>query len=488
MLIRLRLGGLARLTVLRQKLGNREDLRADCSLLRGIFVDVGVWSASGCHRIKALRNRSATILVLPGRSLLLPDNKKIMNHYERSTVFGNRSVSRSLNLVLVASLLCCSTSICVGQTASERLEQLQEQARDKVNEKLWLEFEPQGTARNKRIVLIAGDDEYRSEQVMPMLGKILSQRHGFDCTVLFPIDSETGTIKPDFQTNIPGMHTLDDADLVILGLRFRRLPDRQMKHFVDYFRAGKPFIGLRTSTHAFRYGGDSISPYKRFSFNSRDWRGGFGQQVLGDTWISHHGLHKVESCRGVIEKENADSPILNGVKDVWGPSDVYGIKHLPEDANILLRGQVLAGMTPESKPVEGRKNNPMMPLAWTLVYESESGKTNRVFNTTMGASTDFECEDLRRLIVNASYWAVGLESQIPDKANVDFVDAYRPYSIWFWNLRKRPRAGRLRFEKVAREAVRYSQSGFAKLICWQWIAINCASCCAIRAFPIPNPG
>ena len=43
--------------------------------------------------------------------------------------------------------------------------------------------------RGKHVVLIAGDEEYRSEEAMPQLGKILAVHHGFKCTVLFSIDS-----------------------------------------------------------------------------------------------------------------------------------------------------------------------------------------------------------------------------------------------------------------------------------------------------------
>ena len=194
---------------------------------------------------------------------------------------------------------------------------------------LWCEYAGgDGPGNGKHIVLIAGDDEYRSEEALPMLGKILAVRHGFKCTVLFPVDPKNNTIKPDYQTNIPGMERVKDADLLILGLRFRNLPDDDMKHFVDYVDAGKPIIGLRTSTHAFNYPRDSKSKYKQYSYNNREWRGGFGQQVLGDTWINHHGDHKRESTRGVVNKPLSMHPILNNVTDVWGPTDVYGIRNL----------------------------------------------------------------------------------------------------------------------------------------------------------------
>ena len=303
------------------------------------------------------------------------------------------------------------------------------------DQQLWCTYEGKnGPGAGKHIVLISGDDEYRSEQTMPMLGKILALRHGFKCTVLFPIDPASGTIEPNHQTNIPGMEAIDTADLLILGLRFRNLPDDQMKHFVDYLDAGKPMIGTRTTTHAFNYPKDSASVYKHFAFNSKEWAGGFGQQVMGDTWVNHHGHHGKQSSRGVVPDDQKDNPILKGVKDVWGPSDVYGIKRLPETAKVLLQGAVLSGMSPDDKPIEGEKNDPMMPIAWTKGFKSKSGKESRIFCTTMGASTDFQSEGLRRLIVNASFWCLEMEADIPDAADVNYVDQYKPTAFGFKNF------------------------------------------------------
>ncbi|HOX03489.1 MAG TPA: ThuA domain-containing protein [Candidatus Paceibacterota bacterium] len=289
----------------------------------------------------------------------------------------------------------------------------------------------QGPGRGRHIVLLAGDEEYRSEEGLPMLAKILAVRHGFTCTVAFSIRPSDGTIDPVCQTNLPGIAALDDADLVVLGLRFRELPDSQMKHFVDYLNAGKPVIGLRTSTHAFAYSRDKKSPYARFDYRSQEWPGGFGQQVLGETWVSHHGAHGKESTRGILEPAHRNHPVLKGVTDIWGPSDVYTVSHLPADAAVLVRGQVLSGMKPSDSPVAGPKNDPLMPLVWARSWRGDAGRTSTIVTTTMGAAVDLESEGLRRLLVNACYWALGLADQIPARANVDYVGPYRPTYFGF---------------------------------------------------------
>jgi hypothetical protein len=284
-----------------------------------------------------------------------------------------------------------------------------------------------GPGKGKHVVLVSGDEEYRSEEALPQLAKILARRHGFKCTVLFAIDPKDGTINPNKNDNIPGLEALQTADLMVIFTRFRNLPDEQMKYVVDYVESGRPVIGLRTATHAFNLKGGS--KYARYSWQNKDWPGGFGKQVLGETWVSHHGAHKAQSTRGVLAPDAAGHPILRGVHDgdVWGPTDVYGVRlPLPADSKPLVLGQVLRGMQPTDKAVAGPKNDPMMPVAWTKTYTGTSGKAARVFTTTMGASQDLLSEGLRRLLVNACYWAVGLEDKIPAKSKVDLVGEYEP--------------------------------------------------------------
>ena len=291
----------------------------------------------------------------------------------------------------------------------------------------WVVYEGQaGPGQGKHIVLVSGDEEYRSEEMLPALGKILAKHHGCKCTVLFAINPLDGTIDPNNQQNIPGLEALDHADMMVLFLRFRELPDEQMKHIVDFVNSGKPVLGIRTATHAFSYSRSKTSPYAKWSFNSQQWPGGFGQQVLGETWVNHHGHHGVESSRGIVNPAFKDSPVLRGVEDIWGPTDVYTVTHLIPEAQVLVHGQVLEGMQPTDKPVVGKKNEPMLPLAWLKSYTGSEGKTSRIFCTTMGCSVDFESAGFRRLLVNGCYWGLGLESQIPAQNNVDLVGPYKP--------------------------------------------------------------
>src|SRR5215472_12859383 len=107
----------------------------------------------------------------------------------------------------------------------------------------WAVFEgKRGPGLGKHIVFLSGDEEYRSEEGLPQLAKILAERHGFKCTVLFAINPTNGTIDPNIKSNLPGAEALDSADAIVMLTRFRDWPDAQMKHFVDAYLAGKPII------------------------------------------------------------------------------------------------------------------------------------------------------------------------------------------------------------------------------------------------------
>lgn len=287
-----------------------------------------------------------------------------------------------------------------------------------------------GPGKGKHIVLISGDEEYRSEETLPQLGKILAKHHGFKCTVLFAIDKKNGTINPNQNDNIPGLEALQTADLMVVFLRFRNLPDEQMEHIARYVDSGKPIVGLRTSTHAFSNGGKG--KYGKYHWQAAGpWPKGFGKQILGETWVNHHGKHGTEGTRGLIAPGMDKHPILRGIKDgdVYGPTDVYTVNLPLKDCETLVLGQVVSGLTPDTPPVTGRKNDPMMPVAWTKNYATENGTVGRVFTTTLGASQDFESAGLRRLLVNACYWAMKLDDKIAEKSVVDLVGTFeaRPF-------------------------------------------------------------
>ena len=81
---------------------------------------------------------------------------------------------------------------------------------------------------------------------------------------------------------------------------------------------------MRTATHAFNLDEAQIRQIQLDQQASGT--GGFGKQVLGETWVNHHGNHGKQSTRGMIAPGQESNPILRGIKDgdIWGPTDVYG--------------------------------------------------------------------------------------------------------------------------------------------------------------------
>lgn len=276
-----------------------------------------------------------------------------------------------------------------------------------------------GPGKGKHIVFLAGDHEYRSEESLPALARLLAKHHGFKCTVLFNIDPASGEIVAG-NSNMPGLEALASADLAVVFLRFQAFPAEQMKHFDDYLKRGGPVVGLRTATHAFS---GNKEPYAKYNYNAKDagYELGFGHQVLGQTWVGHYGRNHQQSTRITIAPDKASHPILRGVKDVW--VQVGGYVGKPTDGEILTMAQPLNGMTPDS-PADASK--PPQPSEWTRTHKSASGKVGRVFTTLYGTSEDITNEGYRRLVLNGVFWAVGLESAIKPDLNVAFVGPFKP--------------------------------------------------------------
>ena len=298
----------------------------------------------------------------------------------------------------------------------------------------WLTYPGgEGPGKGKRIVLIAADQEYRSEQSMPMMAKILSKHHGFDCTVLFAVNDK-GEVDPTMpvypekgkefkEHHIPGLEHLASADLVIFFPRLLTLPMSERELIVKYIDSGKPIIALRTANHGFH----AALPYK-IDGKQVNW----GNDVLGGSFMGHHGNWHADSTRGTIVPEHKDHPILIGVSDIWGNSDVYRTykegTSLPEGCTALVWGQPLMGRKRDDPP--NPKLEPL-PVAWFKNWRTSEGKTARVFQSTMGSGNDLECAGLRRLIINAAYWGMAMESAITATRSVDIVGTYKPLESGF---------------------------------------------------------
>ena len=284
-----------------------------------------------------------------------------------------------------------------------------------------------GPGAGKHIVWLAGDHEYRGEETLPALARIMARRYGFTCSVFFTTDPATGFIVPG-SSNIAGLEALKTADLLVVFLRFQDFPDAEMQHIVDYLDRGGPVIGYRTATHAFQIKRSEAKFLKYTWKNSTpDYPGGFGRQILGETWVSHYGKNHAQSSRLLLQPDQANHPILRGVKNVWAQSGGYTADPMP-GSTVLALGEILDGMTPDSPAAKDKQR---MPVVWTRTYNSASGKEGRVFTTTHGASEDLLNDGFRRMAVNATLWATGLEASIRADSDISFVGPFNPTTFAF---------------------------------------------------------
>ncbi|HEX2311739.1 MAG TPA: hypothetical protein VHH91_13600, partial [Vicinamibacterales bacterium] len=164
------------------------------------------------------------------------------------------------------------------------------------------------------IVFVTGDDEYRSEITMPMIAAILEARHGLRTSIARAVP------RPQTKDNIEGLEALDTADLMVMYTRFRALPDDQLHRILAFTGSGKPLIGFRTTTHAFLY--PEGSPHRVLN-------DGFGHDVFGQNWITHHGHES--STRVALHQPSRGHPILRGVTPFHARSWLYHVAPLHGD-------------------------------------------------------------------------------------------------------------------------------------------------------------
>ena len=277
------------------------------------------------------------------------------------------------------------------------------------------------------IVFVTGDEEYRSEESMPMLAKILKRDYGFRVTVCYALD-EQGIIDPNNLENIEGLDALAEADMMVMFTRFRALPDDQLHQILSFAESGKPMAGFRTATHAFLYKDDSTRV-----FLNEEWP----QKVFGQHWITHHGHfddgdNPLTDVQHVAELQ--DHVILRGVEPFNAYSWLYhvdgGDYELYGDSQPLLTGTAL-----QSNHVNNDRLDqfPLTnPVAWTKTYTGESGTAARVFFTTLGHPYDFNEASMRKLALNGILWALGQEDKIPETgANAELAGEYNPNNSGF---------------------------------------------------------
>jgi type 1 glutamine amidotransferase len=253
------------------------------------------------------------------------------------------------------------------------------------------------------IVFVTGDHEYSGELTLPMIAAELEKNYGMRTRVLKSAPDQNG------EKDIPGLESLREADLAVFFLRWRQLPEEQLKCIDDYLKSGKPVMGFRTTTHAFNYPeGDERrrwNAFGEFTFGSPPGWGG----VAKHTHYGHNSTTDVTVIPGA-----AKHPILTGVDPAFHASSwLYRVQpdYPAKGAVPLLMGKAV---NPDKEAIDN-------PVAWT--WQNQWG--GRTFFTTLGHPEDFRAEPFQRLVINAIHWELGKPIPKNRKTKMDINVPYR---------------------------------------------------------------
>ncbi len=246
--------------------------------------------------------------------------------------------------------------------------------------------EPFRFSRDRRkIVMLIGDDEYKTEVSLPALVKSDLAPLGFDVTIIHSDSAD--------KNNFPGMaEAVKSADLVLVSVRRRLPPKEQLDALRQHVTAGKPLVGIRTACHAWTLR-DAKQNAAAAAKGQASWLE-FDPEVFGGHYTGHHGngpKTKISVADGAKEH-----PILLGVAgggilppDFVGNGSLYKVAPLAASTSPLLFGTV------DGQPAE--------PIAWTNLA---GGKRARAFFTSFGHEADFQNAAFRKLLVNGIFWAL----------------------------------------------------------------------------------
>ena len=244
----------------------------------------------------------------------------------------------------------------------------------------------QSAVKKPLIVFVTGDHEYSGESTLPIVAAELEKNYGFRTKVLKAFPDHNA------EENIPGLEALKEADIAVFFLRWRRLPADQVQLIEDYLKTGKPLIGFRTTTHAFKYpAGHPLEKWNAFgemAFNSPPGWGGKAKHT-------HYG-HSSSTDVSIIAAE-AKNGLLTGVANNFhARSWLYQVlPNFPSNGSTAL----LMGHSVNSENPASYDN----PVAWT----GKNSYGAKFFFTTLGHPEDFDQEPFQRLVINAFHWVAG---------------------------------------------------------------------------------
>ena len=222
----------------------------------------------------------------------------------------------------------------------------------------------------KKCLIIAAESLYKTDETLPIFAKtVLWERLGIESKVLSAVAGQHAIERLEEE--------ISSADLLLLSVRRRSLPQSQLAAIKKHLSDGKPLIAIRTSSHAFDTKGKHPDGHA-------EWEA-FDKEVLGCNYIGHYANDLECSLT-----PTSDHPILTNVNLKVSMGSLYRSKPLAESANQILTGKV-EGHAPE-------------PVAWT----NQFGNSN-VFYTSLGHPSDFKKPNFNLLLENAVRWTMKMK-------------------------------------------------------------------------------
>ena len=215
-----------------------------------------------------------------------------------------------------------------------------------------------------RVCLISGSNEYHSDISLTAFQHFLEAQYDVRCVLI----QARGRLNQFGEfSDLPGLDSLDHADVILLFTRRVTIPEDQLAQVKRYINSGKPVVAVRTASHGLQ-----------------GWPE-FDKTVLGGNYQGHFGLEFKQTVSSVEGLQS--HPVLEGVTKIISGSSLYKTTPLASDVELLM-----VGSTTQSS----------QPSAWTRVH-----KGGRIFYTSLGAPEDFENPSFRRLLTNALFWVAG---------------------------------------------------------------------------------
>ncbi len=225
-----------------------------------------------------------------------------------------------------------------------------------------------------RLAILMAEDEYKTEVSLPKFAAEHLGKH-FSVNLIFGSESQRNVV--------PGIEEIDHADVLLVSVRRRPLPEDDLRRIRKFVAAGKPVVGIRTASHAFSL--RNQEPATGLAV----WQE-FDSQVLGGSYTNHYGneLHPVISTAEAGSKH----PIMANYQasEFVSSGSLYKVTPLHPGTQVLMTGKI-----PNELP---------QPVAWTYV-RADGGRS---FYTSLGHIDDFKQPAFRQLLTNALLWTCNL--------------------------------------------------------------------------------